>query len=295
MGVDLKARNLAQVSMNLTDFERTPIQRAFEMVKREAARYGAAIVGSEIVGLIPKRALEGAADFYLQLENFDPRHQILENRLARIGLAAVLAEKKPGALSALAEPLLAAVAEPTPTPGGGSCAAVAGALAAGLGEMVARLSAAKKSQAQHAGALQQLAADFAGLRARLQAAIDHDAASFEAVLAALRLPRATDNEKQARQDAIELATQKATQVPLEVAEAATAALDSLARLAPLSSLAMASDVNTGAHLAVAALRGALENVRINLDSVRDPAFQKNARARADKLESRLGEATPVSG
>ncbi|MGH9804805.1 MAG: glutamate formimidoyltransferase, partial [Candidatus Acidiferrales bacterium] len=94
MGVDLKARNLAQVSMNLTDFERTPIFRAFEMVKTEAARYGASIVGSEIVGLIPKRALEDAADYYLQLENFDPRHQILENRLA-----AVLAEKKPASLA----------------------------------------------------------------------------------------------------------------------------------------------------------------------------------------------------
>ena len=290
MGVDLKARNLAQVSMNLTDFERTPIPRAFEMVKTEAARYGASIVGSEIVGLVPKRALEDAADFYLQLENFDPRHQILENRLA-----AVLAEKEPSSLSALAEPLLAAVAEPTPTPGGGSCAAVAGALAAGLGEMVARLSAAKKSQAQHTGALQQLAAEFAGLRARLQAAIDRDAASFEAVLAALRLPKSTDEEKQARQQAIERAAQRATEIPLEVAEAATAVLDSLGRLGPLSSPTMTSDVNTGAHLAVAALRGALENVRINLDSIRDSVFQKDARARADRLESRLGEATPVNG
>ncbi|MGH9804864.1 MAG: cyclodeaminase/cyclohydrolase family protein, partial [Candidatus Acidiferrales bacterium] len=203
--------------------------------------------------------------------------------------------KKPASLAALAEPLLAAVAEPTPTPGGGSCAAVAGALAAGLGEMVARLSAAKKSLAQNAGALQQLSEEFAALRARLQAAIDRDADSFEAVLAALRLPKASDEEKQARQDAVERATQSATEIPLEVAEAATAVLDSLARLAPLSSPSMASDVNTGAHLAVAALRGALENARINLDSVRDPGFQKNARARAEKLESRLGEATPVSG
>ena len=290
MGVDLKARNLAQVSMNLTDFERTPIFRAFEMVKSEAARHGASIVGSEIVGLIPKRALEDAADFYLQLENFDPRHQILENRLA-----AVLAEMKPSSLAALAEPLLSAVAEPTPTPGGGSCAAVAGALAAGLGQMVARLSATKKSLAPHAGALNQLSDEFAGLRACLQAAIDRDAASFEAVLAAMRLPKSTDEENQARQGAVELATQSATEIPLEVAEAATAVLDSLGRLAPISSPSMASDVNTGAHLAVAALRGALENVRINLDSVRDPVFQKHARARADRLESRLGEATPVSG
>src|SRR5437879_13512998 len=81
MGVDLKARGLAQVSINLTDFEQTPIHRVFEMVKREAERYGCAIVGSEIVGLVPKKALEMTADFYLQLENFSPA-QVLENRLA---------------------------------------------------------------------------------------------------------------------------------------------------------------------------------------------------------------------
>ena len=259
-------------------------------MKREAARYGASIVGSEIVGLVPKRALEDTADFYLQLENFDPGHQILENRLA-----AVLAEKRSAGVAALVEPLLAAVAEPTPTPGGGSCAAVAGAMAAGLGEMVAKLSAGKKLLAQHADALEQLREEFAGLRARLQAAIDRDAASFEALLAAMRLPKATEEEKKARQDAVERATQVATEVPLEVAKAATAVLDALARLGPISTPAMASDVNTGTHLAVAAIRGALENVRINLDSIRDAAFQKEARARAEKLESKLGEATPVSG
>src|SRR4029077_1170166 len=80
MGVNLRARNLAQVSINLTDFEQTPIHRVFEMVKREAERYGVTIVGSEIVGLIPKRAIELTADFYLQLENFSPA-QVLENRL----------------------------------------------------------------------------------------------------------------------------------------------------------------------------------------------------------------------
>ena len=81
MGVDLRARHLAQVSINLTDFEQTPIHRVFEMVRSEAARYGVTIAGSEIVGLIPKRAIELTADFYLQLENFSPA-QVLENRLA---------------------------------------------------------------------------------------------------------------------------------------------------------------------------------------------------------------------
>jgi len=289
MGVDLKARNLAQVSMNLTDYEKTPVFRVFEMVKREAARYGAAVVDSEIVGLIPKKAIEGTADFFLQLENFDPQQQILENRMA-----AVLAERKGGDLSALAAPMVNAVAEATATPGGGSCAALAGALAAGLGEMVAKLSAGKKSLAPHADTLRSHADTLAGLRAQLQAAIDRDAASFDAVLAAFRLPKSTEEEKTARADAVERATQGATEVPLQVGEAVAAVLERLSELTPISSPSMASDLNTGSHLAVAGLRGALENVRINLESIQDSDFRQQARARTEKLEARLDEVAPVA-
>src|ERR1700728_1995412 len=118
MGVDLRARQLAQVSINMTDFEQTPLHRVFEMVKREAERYGVAIVGSEIVGLIPKRAIELTADFYLQLENFSPA-QVFENRI-EASLSGQVTAEGPGKLAALAQPFLEAVAEPTATPGGGS-------------------------------------------------------------------------------------------------------------------------------------------------------------------------------
>ncbi len=126
MGVDLKARGLAQVSINMTDFEQTPLHRVFEMVAREAKRYGVMAVGSEIVGLIPKRAIEMTADFYLQLENFTPE-QVLENRLAAALSGAPLESK--GQLAPLAQPFLDAVAAPTATPGGGSVSAYAAALA----------------------------------------------------------------------------------------------------------------------------------------------------------------------
>src|SRR6202022_4939644 len=130
MGVELKARNLAQVSINLTDFEQTPMHRVFEMVKREAARYGVMPVGSEIVGLIPKKAIEMAADYFLQLENFSPE-QIFENKLES-ALSGTLADSstKEGKLAASTRPFLDAVAAPTATPGGGSVAAFAGAMAA---------------------------------------------------------------------------------------------------------------------------------------------------------------------
>ncbi len=293
MGVDLKARKLAQVSINLTDFERTPIFRVFEIVKREAARHGAAIMGSEIVGLVPKRALEATSDFYLQLENFNPDQQILENRLAAVLSGEITSSGRPVTLGMKAEPLLAAVAAPTPAPGGGSCAALAGALAAGLGEMVSRLSAKKNVLAQHAGQLLKLADEFSARRAQLQSAIDRDAASFDAVLAAMRLPKDSDEEKRVRDHAVEEVTQVATEVPLEVAEAAGAVLDLLAQLAPISAPAMASDLKTGQHLATAALQGALENVRINLDAIQDATFQQKARARAAQLEARLGDVVAI--
>src|SRR6267154_1797443 len=136
MGMELKARNLAQVSINLTDLEQTPMHRVYEMVKREAERYGAVPVGSEIVGLIPKKAIEMAADFFLQLENFSPA-QVFENRLADALGRAPLAVAKDGKLAGLARPFLEAVASPAATPGGGSVSAYAGALAAALGQMVA--------------------------------------------------------------------------------------------------------------------------------------------------------------
>src|SRR5207253_27385 len=131
-GAGFLVRGLAQVSMNLTDFEQTPIHRVFELVKREAARYGVIPVSSEIVGLIPKKALEQAAEWFLQIENFDSS-LILENRLAAVmgGKMAV------SGLRAGVEPFVEQLAASTATPGGGSAAAASGAMAAGLATMVA--------------------------------------------------------------------------------------------------------------------------------------------------------------
>ena len=201
MGVDLRARHLAQVSINMTDFEQTPLHRVFEMVKREAERYGVTIVGSEIVGLIPKRAIEITADFYLQLEAFSPA-QVLENRLAASLSGAAL--EQPGKLAALAQPFLDAVAQPSATPGGGSVAALSGALAASLGHMVAALSRKKKSQAAFVDDLSDAAAEFHRAAADLSKAIDRDAASFDAVMAAYKLPQASPEEQKVRENAIQV-------------------------------------------------------------------------------------------
>jgi glutamate formiminotransferase / formiminotetrahydrofolate cyclodeaminase len=292
MGVDLRARRLAQVSINMTDFEQTPLHRVFEMVEREAKRYGVLIVGSEIVGLVPQRALDMAADFYLQLENFSAA-QVLENRLAAAREGRPL--EAHGGLAAMARPLLEAVAAPTAAPGGGSVAALAGSLAACLGQMVAQLSRQKKSQAQFAEQLSSALAELRRAGDALARAIDEDAAAYEAVIAAFKLPKGTAEEQQRRSEAIQQATRGAAEVPLRVAEAATGLLELLGQLEPVISPSMISDLRVGRLMAGAAVRGALENVAINLDSITDMAYVQTMRARVAAMEERLATARVAAG
>jgi len=288
MGVDLKARNLAQVSMNLTDFETTPVHRVFEEVKREAEQRGAGIVGSEIIGLIPRRAIEMTADHFLKIENFSPR-MVLENRLEES-----LREAAKGArqtLAASAKSLLDAIARPTPAPGGGAVAALAGALGAGLGQMVAGLSREKKSLAEHASALAEAGEQLRSASQALAGLMDRDAAAFEAVMQAYKQPKATTDEKQRRELAVQRSLVAAVEVPLEIARRGATVFEKLGQLEAMSSPSMLSDVRVGRLMAAAAVRGALENVAINLQSISDAAFVKRARDESEALSSRIAEAS----
>ncbi len=289
MGVDLRARHLAQVSINMTDYEQTPLHRVFEMVRSEAARYGVSIVGSEIVGLVPKRAIEMTADFFLQFEYFSPA-QVFENRLAA-ALSGAPLESGPGKLAALAHPFLHAVAEPTATPGGGSVSAFAGALAASLGQMVASLSRKKKSQSAYVDQLSKAVSDLHAATADLAAAIDRDAASYDAVLAAFRLPKNTPGESAQREDAIQKATRGAAEVPMTVARKSTEIFERLGQLQTISSASMFSDLRVARLMAAAGARGALANVAINLDSITDASFVAIMRRQSAELESRLSAAS----
>jgi glutamate formiminotransferase / formiminotetrahydrofolate cyclodeaminase len=293
MGVDLRARNLAQVSMNLTDFEQTPVHVVFEAVKREAESHGVGVVGSEIVGLIPRRAIEMTAEAYLKVENFSAA-QVFENRLEDSLLGA---GSKPSAqeLAALAQPFLEAVAHPTPTPGGGSVAALAGALGASVGQMVAGLSRKKKSLAAYAGPLEAALVSFQAASQELTEAIDRDASSYESVLAAHRLPRETMEEQKERDRAVQQAFEGAVEAPLEIARKAAEVFAKLGQLEAMSAPSMISDVRVGRMMAATAVRGALENVRINLESVTDAAFATRAHAEAKSLVERIAESPVIAG
>jgi glutamate formiminotransferase/formiminotetrahydrofolate cyclodeaminase len=275
-GAGFLVRGQAQVSMNLTDFEQTPIHRAFELVKREAARYGVSPVSSEIVGLIPKRALESAAEWFLQVENFDSS-LILENRLSAVmgGKVAV------GGLRAGVEPFIEQLAAPTATPGGGSAAAASGAMAAGLASMVASMSRGKKAYLQHERELSEAIARLARLREELKIAIDADAESYNAVMKAYKQGKESANV----QIAIDEALKQATSVPLRVAEQASEVAGIAARLKPITSPNMKSDLTTAIALARAAMEGALANVEINLASLEDAAFAAEVRKKVSVLST----------
>jgi glutamate formiminotransferase/formiminotetrahydrofolate cyclodeaminase len=233
-------------------------------------------VSSEIVGLIPKKALEQAAEWFLQVENFDSS-LILENRLAAVmgGKIAV------GGLRAGVEPFVEQLAAPTATPGGGSAAAAAGAMAAGLAHMVAAMSRGKKAYVQYESQLSSAIARLSQLREELKAAIDTDAESYNAVMKAY---------KQARESAdgdsiVDAALKQATSVPLSVAERAREVADLAAKLGPITNPNMKSDLTTSSALAKAAIDGALANVQINLESMKDVAFAVEVRNKAAALRS----------
>ena len=274
-------RGQAQVSMNLTDFEQTPIHRVFEFVRREAARYGATIVSSEIVGLIPKLALEQCAEWFLQVEGFDPS-LILENRLAAVtgGKTAV------GGLRAGVEPFIEQLAAPTATPGGGSAAAASGAMAAALAFMVASMSRGKKAYLQYESELSEAMARLAALREELKAAVDADAESYNLVMKAYKAAK----ESADGGAAIAAALRQAAGVPLGVAENAAEVEQITERLRPVTNPKMSSDLATAMALARAAMAGALANVEINLESMRQDApgdaFIEEAQQRRDALKAR---------
>jgi glutamate formiminotransferase/formiminotetrahydrofolate cyclodeaminase len=273
-GAGFLVRGLAQVSMNLTDFEQTPIHRVFEVVKREAARYGVMPVSSEIVGLIPKKALESAAEWFLQVENFDSS-LILENRLAAVmgGKTAI------GGLRAGVESFVEQLAAPTATPGGGSAAAASAAMAAGLATMVASMSRGKKAYLQHERELSEAIARLSQLREELKAAIDADAESYNAVMKAYKQAKDSANAD----GIIDAGLKQATRVPLGVAEHAREVVGIVERLQPITNPNMKSDLTTATALAGAAIQGALANVEINLESLKDSAFAAETRKKVAAL------------
>ena len=242
----------SQVSMNLTNFKKTPLPRVVESIRREAERYGVGIHNSELVGLIPQQALVDTAVWYTQMDLFS-HDQVLERKMAMV----VGEGKQPD----FTDDLAAA----TPTPGGGSAAAYAGAMAAGLVSMVARLTIGKKGYEDLDTKMKVILEESETLRSELRSAVDRDSEAFNQVMAAYKTPKSDPDRNKSIQEAI----WGAALVPLDVAEKSLRVMGLALEAAQSGNLNAISDAGSAVNLAYASINSAAYNVRINLSGLDD--------------------------
>jgi glutamate formiminotransferase/formiminotetrahydrofolate cyclodeaminase len=293
-GLGLLVDGRAQVSMNLTNFHETPIARVVEFIRREAQRYGVGIHHSELVGLIPQEALVDAAVWYTQLDQFD-KEQILESRL----FSSPAAGTSPLGGSTPSQPESASfieqLAAPTPTPGGGSAGAYAGAMGAALVAMVAGVTIGKKKYAAAEAEMQAIRVVAENLRKELTQAADDDASSFEVLMATFKMPKETEEQKVARGAAIIKATLNAANVPLHVAEESVKVMELALKCAKSANVNAISDAVSGFAMSRAALTAAGYNVRVNIKSLGEVSSSggrmlkelMELESKADKLEQEI--------
>ena len=257
----------AQVSMNLTNFRKTPLPRVVETIRREAERYGVGIHNSELVGLIPQEAMVDTATWYTQMDLFTPA-QVLEQKILSVG-------KKEDQVD-----FLDSLAAGTAAPGGGSAAAYSGAMAAGLVSMVARLTIGKKGYADVEREMEDILGESETLREELTLAVKEDSEAFNQVMVAYKKPKTDQN----REDEIQDAIMKAAAVPLAVARKALRVSELALKTAELGNKNAITDSGAGANLAYAAVTSAGYNVRINLGSLEDKKKSKELLSDLTQIE-----------
>ncbi len=292
---------IAQVSMNITDINATPLHLAYEEVSRAATARGLRVTGAEIVGLVPKRVLLEAGRFYLEkqqrslgiseqeivkiavksmslddLRPFNPQEKVIEY---------LIADAPKGLAQLTVEGFARETASESPAPGGGSISACMGTFAAALATMVANLSAHKRGWDARWKEFSDVAEEGQKLLDELMQLIDEDTAAFNRIMDCFSMPKGTDAEKAARKQAIEEATLYAAQVPLRTMEASLKTLPLALQMAEKGNPASASDAGVAALAAVAAIKGARLNVRINAAGLQDKACAQPLLDRADEIVS----------
>jgi glutamate formiminotransferase/formiminotetrahydrofolate cyclodeaminase len=291
IGWFVKEYGIAQVSMNLTNVEETPLNAAFDACCESAARRGLRVTGSEIVGMVPKKCLVDAGRYFLrkqkwsegvsdeelidiairsmglsELKPFDPKEKVIEFKIES-------AEPKRSLAKMNLREFCNETLSDSPAPGGGSVAALMGALGASLGGMVANLSAGKRGWDDQLEYFSNWAVKAQQLKDELLALVDEDTAAFNKVMDAFALPKESAEEKAARASAIAQATKYAAEVPLKVMETASKSYELLAEMAERGNPASVSDVGVGALATRACIEGAALNVRINLAQLKDERFK----------------------
>src|SRR5438874_5199238 len=297
---------IAQVSMNLTNIEETPLHAAFDACAEAASKRGLRATGSEIVGMVPKKCLVNAGKYFLrkqkcsegaaeeelidiavgsmglsELKPFDPKEKVIEYKIE--------SDSKKSLLKVNLREFCNQTLSDSPAPGGGSVAALMGALGASLGGMVANLSAGKRGWDDKLKYFSDWALKAQQLKDELLFLVDEDTAAFNKVMDAFGLPKESAEEKAARSAAIQLATRYAAEVPLRVMETAFKSYQILAEMAEQGNPASVSDVGVGLLAVRACIEGAAKNVRINLKSLKDEklksVLQENVRKICAESES----------
>ena len=291
--------NRAQISMNLTNYKISPIHKIFEAACEEAEKRGLRVTGSEIVGLIPYRAIEEAGKYYLKKMGKSPGMppiDLVNIAIQSLGLSDVndfnpfdkilgMPNNKGELANRITFDLIDEVSRDSPAPGGGSVAAMSGSLGVALGVMVANLCVSKAGFENHGEELGRIAEDGQEIKEFLVNAIDEDTNAFDKVIKAMRMPNDSDSEKERRAEKMQEGYKSAAEVPLEVVEYCYKALSTCDRISKIMDDSMASDVGSGALMSIAGARAAAYNVRINLNSIKDEEYVNSTKAKLDKLLS----------
>jgi glutamate formiminotransferase/formiminotetrahydrofolate cyclodeaminase len=302
IGWYIETYRCAQISINLVNYHTTPLHVVYETAKAEAEKLGLFATGSEVVGLIPLEPLVLAGRHFLAKQGKSEgatERELVEVAIRSMGLDAVgpfdpekkiieyAARRAGGETAALAGLSVSAfvdeVSSESPAPGGGSVAALAGSLGAALAAMVGNLTVGKKGYEAAFADLSALAVEAQAVKARLLRAVDEDTLAFGAIMEANKLPKASPEEKAAREAALQAAYRRASLVPLETAEACLEAIGLAARAAEKGNRNSISDAGVGALMARAGVEGAALNVLINIGSVSDSAFAADLKARAETM------------
>jgi glutamate formiminotransferase/formiminotetrahydrofolate cyclodeaminase len=294
---------IAQVSMNLTHVEETPLHVAFDACAEAAANRGLRATGSEIVGMVPRKCLVDAGRYFLrkqrwsegaseeelidiairsmglsELRPFEPKEKVIELKIES-------AEQKTSLAKMNLREFCNETLRDSPAPGGGSVAALMGALGASLGGMVANLSAGKRGWDDKLEYFSDWAVKAQQLKDELLSLVDEDTAAFNKVMDAFALPRESAEEKAARSRAIQEATKYAAEVPLKVMETASNSYELLSEMADKGNPASISDAGVGALATRACIEGAALNVRINLGQLKDEKFKADVQERVQKISA----------
>lgn len=307
IGWFIEEYGIAQVSMNITDMNVTPLHVAFEEVCRAAAARGLRVTGTEIVGLVPKRVLVDAGKFYLEkqqrslgvpeeelikiavkslglndLKPFNPKEKVIEYLMTDEEVQA----RKERLVRMSVKGFARETASESAAPGGGSVSAYMGALAAALGTMVANLSAHKRGWDDRWKEFSDWAERGQDVMERLLRLVDEDTEAFAKIMDVFSMPKGTEEEKAARAEAMEKATLYASRVPLKTMQTAMEAMPVALAMARIGNPASASDAGVGAIAALAAVRGAHLNVRINAAGLKDRALAAELTDEASRIEAK---------